>query len=127
MWQSWGDNYEIVRYDKNKRPRKIKGVYFVVIGLLILMIPTAFIENKAGIWQYVPTIIVALEGVVCLVMFALKWFKNDHEYDALLLFVAIVFFIAAYLMYPKIPFEFFDAVERGLIENPQDSLMQLMR
>ncbi len=105
MWKSWGDTYDIVPWDKNKRPRKIKGTNILAIALAIVCYLTGsmifvHIQPEAAFWRYVPPAVSALSAIICLLFFFLKWKKNDEEQDLLLIFEAVIFIVITVIALP---------------------------
>lgn len=106
MWKSWGDKYKIISYDETKRPRKIRNVRFPIVGLAFLYMLslgsiTIHIKPEAAFYYYIPSLIGACAALGCLVLFYLKWKKNDRECDLLLPFAAILFIFMFYIALPE--------------------------
>lgn len=106
MWKSWGDNFEISRYNEEKRPRKLKrvGIYilisFVLYGLSWGSI-TIHLKPEASFYYYFPSIIALCSVALSWGLFYLKWKKNDGECDLALIFVSFVFGFMAYIALPS--------------------------
>jgi asparagine N-glycosylation enzyme membrane subunit Stt3 len=105
MWTSFGDGYNIVPHDNQKKPRKVKGtrflaLIFIVIWFLPVMLTITYFRNEPGFWQFVPASLMLLIAVVYSVFFLLKWIKNNHECDILLIITIVLCIVYSYLLSP---------------------------
>jgi uncharacterized membrane-anchored protein len=105
MWKSWGDRYEIVPYDKERRPRNFKYSYIVVIILLVITFCVntfsfSHILPQTTFGKFIPAVVTLFSAIAFLVLFLIKWKKNDRECDLALIFAAVLLFVVAYIASP---------------------------
>lgn len=105
MWKSWGDKYEIIPYDKEKRPRKFKYTYPILGTLLVICFVTSrwtFVNMlpETGFRQFIPVMVLLLSVIACLVLFVAKWKKNNKECDLTLVFIAVILLFLSWVASP---------------------------
>ncbi|MBS6652107.1 hypothetical protein [Alistipes putredinis] len=105
MWTSWGDKYEIIPYDKQKRPRKISNVRFIALVVIIVYYVAGrliFLDlaPEETIYYWIPFAVALLATIAFLILFFLKWKRNDKECDLSLLAGAALLILAAYIISP---------------------------
>lgn len=100
MWKSWGDKYEIIPYDAEKRPRKLKKVKYIVAILPFVCLLPLLIIQRPVFNLYISSLLALLSAIVCLVLFLLKWIKNDKECDFSLMTMFVLFVFWTYALSP---------------------------
>jgi hypothetical protein len=98
MWRSWGDHFEIVSYDKEKRPRSFRNSHiFVIVLLVITFCVNTFsfsqILPQTAFGQFLPAAVTLFSAVVSIVLFLIKWMKNGKECDLSLIFATALFLL----------------------------------
>lgn len=84
MWTSWGDKYEIIPYDKQKRPRKIKNMRFIALVVVIVYYLTGRLifldlDLEGTIYYWMPSAVALLSAILFLILFFLKWKKTTKS------------------------------------------------
>lgn len=105
MWKSWGDKWDIVPHDDEKRPRKVRNYQYVVIAIMLIFVITGRLiflnmQTEAKFFSYIPFIAGVLLSIACIILFCRKWKKNDKECDLSLALCAIVCSVATCLLIP---------------------------
>lgn len=106
MWKSWGDKFDILPHDEKERPRKtLKNVrVYIAIIIIINFVAGSLIfvriRPEGSFYYHIPSII-SLAGVItCLILFFVKWFKNNKECDLALLLASVIFAFMSYIVSP---------------------------
>lgn len=98
MWYSFGDKYEIIRREGGTGRRRVNATLPVVIALCACFVVTRhFFVSGVDDYRLIQQIVFAASGGIILMMGIIKFLRNNHELDIVLIFVfaiiLIIFFI----------------------------------
>jgi len=101
--KTFGDKYDIIRHDDAEYPRKIKSNTIVIVLIIATFLVNTFSDRllpDTKFSTYFPFGLSLASALACLVLYWLKWRKNNKEQDVILFVAIVLFLLGSYLFYP---------------------------
>lgn len=105
MWKSIGDRFDIEPHNNQRHPRRIKTNIFVVCILILTFVVSSFtvrekliaLIGSAEVYDGIRMGVYILSLIATLLLIMIKYLKNNHEIDVVLIFLMIILMIICVL------------------------------